>query len=620
MRPTFASLATAVAIALLAACSVPGEKFVASIADAAVDASTVDSPPAACEDGSPCCNAVGQFLGAETVCGTRTEYRCEGTCGGLPQQRTIEQHCSGASPSCDGQEVTSEYVAVPGTPTCGAGQFCSVTGDEAPRCTTCPGGCTGDTCAGVQCTAGACCTDGQFEGTDSECSSTIEYRCGGAQSCGAAPQQRTVKKFCTGTAPTCDGEPVISAFTAVPGRGTCAADEICQLNGTSAPTCSECAFGCSGNACEAAECTTGACCVGGRFADTDTMCGSTTEFRCDGTCAGRRQQREVQRFCSGNAATCTGDTVPGAYQTLSTCTADEVCTSNGTGTAPTCTDCEFGCSNNACEPADCTTGACCENGHFRDSSVVCATSLEYQCTTGCGGRPQQRTVEQRCTGAAAGCTGTVTRGSYTNIPGVPACGGNDVCEPNGSAQPTCEQCQFGCENNACRAAEVWVYLSRSQVAGNFGSRSAADNICRNDFTNPSFPDFQNVTGCNVNHVHALLALPGDRLQDMNNTVGVPSNVAISRYPDGITMANNWAGLTGAQLLAPYTPAPGTAQVFWTGGLTPAANQTCSSWTSNASNQVGVGGRTTVTNSWLGVEVPACSNLQRLMCVCWNAAN
>jgi hypothetical protein len=339
------------------ACTVPGEQFVAHVIDAPpIDAPTIDGPmgpdaPPACTADSPCCDDSGQFRGAETVCATSTEYQCaNGSCGGRPQQRTIARHCNGTSAACEGEVVTGDYEDIPGTPACGAAQFCSTDGTEAPTCVPCPGGCANNTCAGVECTGGACCTpDGQFKDPGTRCATSTEYRCNGML-CGGQPQQRTNERRCTGTSAVCDAPPVLGTFQNIPGTPACGGEQLCLTNGTAVPVCDTCQFGCENNACEGADCTSGACCDGGRFRDNNFVCSTTTEFQCGGSsrCAGAPQQRMVRRKCSGSSEACNGVVEPGAWNNISTCAANEVCTPNG-ASEPSCVDCPFGCSGNVCQ-------------------------------------------------------------------------------------------------------------------------------------------------------------------------------------------------------------------------------------------------------------------------------
>jgi hypothetical protein len=349
MRPSFASLAFVALIASLASCSVPGGEFAASITDAPIDTpmqppdASVDGDPSTCTPDMPCCTPEGAFRGTDHACGTRTEYQCDGLCSGQPQQRTVEQFCSGTSGACNGAEVEGTFAAIPGTPACGAGQACGTDGTEAPTCTTCPGGCTGTTCAGVQCTEGVCCSEGRFEGTDSECASTVAYECGGDNNCGATPLQRTTRRFCNGASATCEGETRVGSPEPVPGRGACGATQLCQENGTSPPSCSNCQFGCSANSCTAAECESGPCCVGGRFASASVVCEEEDEYRCNGACGGQPQERAVRQFCSGSSNACSGRSEETAW-TNSAPACNGLCSQSGDAEA-TCAACPFGCDS-----------------------------------------------------------------------------------------------------------------------------------------------------------------------------------------------------------------------------------------------------------------------------------
>jgi hypothetical protein len=102
------------------------------------------------------------------------------------------------------------------------------------------------------CTTGACCSPaGQFEPATKVCSTTTEFQCSG--SCGGQPQSRMVQTSCSGTSAACDGTVVRGSFT---NTGTsCSTDQICEPQGTAAPRCTSCGFGCNptANACRPAK-------------------------------------------------------------------------------------------------------------------------------------------------------------------------------------------------------------------------------------------------------------------------------------------------------------------------------------------------------------------------------
>jgi hypothetical protein len=103
------------------------------------------------------------------------------------------------------------------------------------------------------CTTGPCCSPtGQFEPTTKVCNTTTEFRCSGASSCGAQPQQRTVMTSCPGTAATCTGSVMNGAF--MNAGSQCTADQVCTLQTGAVPSCNACTFGCdtSANACRPA--------------------------------------------------------------------------------------------------------------------------------------------------------------------------------------------------------------------------------------------------------------------------------------------------------------------------------------------------------------------------------
>jgi hypothetical protein len=99
-----------------------------------------------------------------------------------------------------------------------------------------------------------------------------------------------------------------------------------------------------------AECSDadGPCCTGGFFDPATEVCDTSVSYRCNGGCAGARQQRTSERHCSGASAACNGTVVDGAWTTMSSCTADQLCTPHGSN-QPTCDACEYGCEANACK-------------------------------------------------------------------------------------------------------------------------------------------------------------------------------------------------------------------------------------------------------------------------------
>jgi hypothetical protein len=97
------------------------------------------------------------------------------------------------------------------------------------------------------CTVGPCCTaSGALAANTTPCATTPEYRCLGSSPCGGRPQQRLVRHLCSGASAACDGALEHGPWQSL---AACEAQEICATNGTSAPRCSACPFGCNMNGC-----------------------------------------------------------------------------------------------------------------------------------------------------------------------------------------------------------------------------------------------------------------------------------------------------------------------------------------------------------------------------------
>ena len=192
-----------------------------------------------CQDG-PCCQN-GQLLGADTVCSQEKEYRCYGdVCGGEAQTRQINQNCSGTASTCSGSVTVSEWQTVEA---CGQDDVCQIDQQGAAVCLTCELGCSEKGCN--PCTNEPCCDMGAYRPSNFQCNTWTEYRCFGT-GCGADPQQRAVRQYCSGNSYLCTGAVVPDAWLNIE---NCNNSQICQTDGQSYAECQTCANGCSDGQC-----------------------------------------------------------------------------------------------------------------------------------------------------------------------------------------------------------------------------------------------------------------------------------------------------------------------------------------------------------------------------------
>jgi len=96
------------------------------------------------------------------------------------------------------------------------------------------------------CTTGLCCIDGNFAPDTTVCATDVGYRCDG-QLCGGNGQQQQLQTHCSGSSSACNGAVTSGSWTTV---ADCANGSLCHLNGSNAPTCSPCEYGCEANACK----------------------------------------------------------------------------------------------------------------------------------------------------------------------------------------------------------------------------------------------------------------------------------------------------------------------------------------------------------------------------------
>ncbi len=213
------------------------------------------------------------------------------------------------------------------------------------------------------------------------------------------------------------------------------------------------------------ECNSGDCCDGCHYRASSFQCSSVAqsyEHQCSSTqCGADRQIRAVTQHCSGTSAICDGATTNGSWNTVASCGATQLCSS--TGSATTCTDCQYGCIGDQCVVPECTTGACCDietgTGTLMPSTHVCETTVEYRCSgTECGADAQSQTAQTKCSGSSANCNGTTTTGSWTTVEN---CGMEAACK-FGDSGAWCTPCSHGCSLGTCNDSLAWA----KQAGGN----------------------------------------------------------------------------------------------------------------------------------------------------------
>lgn len=387
-----------------------------------------------CTDG-PCCDTdSGLFFDTGHVCNSWTERRCNGSgCGADPQQRTVSQACSGVSASCDGRVTEGAWQNID---KCGINQLCHVD-DQGGGCQDCDVVCKDGAC--TDCSDEPCCDNGQLAAEGTVCSTTTEYRCVGADACGADVKSRTVTQACNGWSLGCDGKKSYSEWTLVE---DCPDTALCVSAETEAH-CQACEQGCSSGAC-VEPCSAGPCCVDGQLQDSGTVCAQWQEYRCTtDTCGGDAESRSVSQYCSGASSLCDGTIDYGDWTQLSDCPDDALCHADDNGAV--CQTCELGCSEQGCNP--CTDEPCCDNGQPRDSNFACDAWTEYRCNgLACGADAQQRAVRQYCDGESFFCQGAVVPDAWLTIE---VCHSDDICVSDDTSYAECQNCPAGCSNGQC---------------------------------------------------------------------------------------------------------------------------------------------------------------------------
>jgi hypothetical protein len=327
--------------------------------------------------------------------------------------------------------------------------------------TFCQYGCNGGACNAAQCTSGACCdtATGQFRLSTYQCNASpyaTEYGCTGT-TCGSDARRRYQYQYCTGSSSTCGTGNLQWAAWAV--LEDCSASALCQSNSSNA-WCSACTYGCSGSACNSAQCTSGDCCdtATGQYRPSSYQCDSNpyaTQYGCTGTaCGSDAQLRNQYKYCTGSSATCgTTNLVWGSWQVTDNCATNAICEYSGSNAW--CTTCAYGCSGTACVVPQCTSGTCCDTatGQYRPSSYQCNSTpyaTEYRCYVSgtCGADGQRRYQYQYCTGSSSTCgTGNLVWAGWTTIAD---CSTSQICTSTPSSA-SCTTCTYGCASGTCNS-------------------------------------------------------------------------------------------------------------------------------------------------------------------------
>ncbi len=192
---------------------------------------------------------------------TLTEYNSTGTCSKgncsyQSQETECEYGCAEAACSpfscqdvvcedppadtCQDDDTLLVYES-PGTCTAAGCEYASQTVD-------CEQGCAQGACLGTECSAGPCCGDGQFLGTEVQCQTEPEQEEQGCadSTCGADIVSRAQHRYCNGLSAQCLddnlkwGEWVLSQ--------ECGADALCVIT-VDEISCQVCGFGCADGAC-----------------------------------------------------------------------------------------------------------------------------------------------------------------------------------------------------------------------------------------------------------------------------------------------------------------------------------------------------------------------------------
>lgn len=266
------------------------------------------------------------------------------------------------------------------------------------------------------------------------CATCADCKCPPGTDCGAGGT--CAKPGCTDTCSpgvSCSGGSLVSC--------------VKGANGCHGTVTQACQYGCSGGACVAhpvAECTSGVCCNGGKFAPSTQVCEeeADAEWGCPwGTgCGDDVGVKRRPRHCSGKSASCTGTLGPwGGWTVAESCPATKACASSGSCKA-----------TSACSAAQCTcsNGPCCDGCDLKAAGTVCKVdaSSEVACTwgTGCGADVAIHTRDRLCNGTTSACSGDY--GPWKPWTLHADCGPSQVC---GGSPASCTT-SAGCSSAPCQ--------------------------------------------------------------------------------------------------------------------------------------------------------------------------
>lgn len=249
-----------------------------------------------------------------------------------------------------------------------------------------------------------------------ESNADVEYDCDGS-ACGADVIKRYRDKYCNGSSCSSYG-----SWKSWQTADNCSSSEVCTVGDSSCNSAqSHASYQCSGDdiyyydACGSKE-------------DKKQDCGDSG-YTGNNYCHDNDVYRNyVTRGCSGNS-----------------------CTANTTKEKQD--DCEYGCSNNECNPKpddpDCTSGICCNVSAktFRPDSYICNDELEeeFRCETNeCGADAQSRVKVQYCSGNSNECNGDE---EWLEWEIIEDCDTDDACN-SGEGFARCVKCPEGCDDNS----------------------------------------------------------------------------------------------------------------------------------------------------------------------------
>ena len=160
--------------------------------------------------------------------------------------------------------------------------------------------------------------------------------------------------------------------------------------------------------------------------------------------------------------------------------------------------------------------------------------------------------------------------------------------------------------------------------GDFGGRSGADQICRNNLDNNSVFMFHN----SCSNVRALISVDAnDEIRDMVANYGVPTDREL-RGTNDVRFGTSWDNITSESFLIPMikaTPLQFGGTTAWGGTIAGGAlgSKHCTNWTDASSSQEKANliwpARHVVlsdTNRPFSASTDACTDLRPLICICF----